>query len=147
VGATTTTGKVSVAVGANSATSADDFVICSNAELVATITFTNINPGTSCSYTYTIRNIGASPLDLTKFTLQAYISQDAVFGAGDQAGGGTQLDAGGTLDTGETYTESWSSNGDVVNTYEYLIVDFFDDTATVTECNTANNQVIKRIQL
>jgi hypothetical protein len=138
VPAAATTGKISVQVGANTATSTDDFVICEDAEL-AILEASATSSGDNTNYSITIVNLGKAPLDLSKFSYQNYASNDMVVNGGDAAGGGSQLDAGGILETGETYTVN-SSAGVNSTTFTYFLITIsLKDGQTVNECTTSNN--------
>jgi uncharacterized protein (TIGR03437 family) len=147
VPASVTTGKISVKVGPNTATSADDFTACSNAAelIISNLTITDISGGrTSFNYSYDLTNVGDKPADLTKMSDQAYVSTDNAYDVGDPAASGWTLGST-TLDAGATTHVQFSSNivgGGTVDNHPYLIIQI---SGSVTECNTANNTVIKSI--
>lgn len=138
---------LTVTVGANSVATTNYFHICNYAEFsITSVTFASIGPGNTFTFNYTIRNLGKESLDLTKFSMQCYVSTDNVFDAGDMSypAGGTALDAGGTLATGQSYSSSWTSSTSVtISSYPYLVLDIFVDSGTVNECYSDNDVVIR----
>jgi hypothetical protein len=141
-----TTGKITVTVGPNTATSSSDFTKCSgSAELIiSNLTITSIDAGrTSFNYEYDLTNVGDTSADLTQMGDQAYVSTDNAVGS-DQAASGWPFSTS-TLNAGQTIHVSFSSNivgGGTVDDHPYLIIVV---SGTVSECNTANNTVIKSI--
>lgn len=140
-----TTGKVSVQVGPNTATSTQDLTVCNLPELlVAKFEMVSISANNKeCSYKVTILNAGGQPLDMTKWVLQTNVAQNAD-GSNTLPAGGTQLDVIGTLESGQSYEYSNSSNtSEAFATYPYLMLDFqLKVGGSVTECSTENNTVI-----
>jgi hypothetical protein len=149
VPAGSTTGKISVKVGPHTATSDSNFEICSEAEIIITnVTVNSVNFGTNqIVSSFTIQNVGASAVDLSKMSFQNYVSIDDVLG-GDKAAGGSTLGGGGTITSGQSYTLSnWIASVTDLASYQYLIVTIkVIDGQTVTECSTANNIATKKFQ-
>jgi hypothetical protein len=147
-----TTGKVSVKVGPNTATSTADLTVCSSIELIVTkVVFTSITSDNQCSYKVTVLNAGAQPLNLSNWLLQTYASPNADGSAPRQAAGGTTLTyLNKTLQSGESFEFTNSSNiigSGVFTDYPYLVMDFHTYQGTDTECNTADDLLVKRIGL
>jgi hypothetical protein len=143
------TGKFRVKVGSQSATTANDFDYCSGkSELLVTnveTTATNAEK-TQFTFSYTITNVGDQDLDLSKYVLQNYVSEDALKGISETPAGGTVLDAGGVLSQGESYTTSWQSNVNY-NGKPYLLMDIHPkDIEAINECNLSNNLVVHAIE-
>jgi hypothetical protein len=138
VPASASTGKITIRVGPNTATSAEDFNICEEPEL-SILEASATSAGASTNYSITIINLGKAPLDLSKFFYQNYASNDQVVGGGDAAGGGAQLDGGGILTTGQTYTVN-SSSGLNATSYDYFLITIsLKEDQVVNECSTSNN--------
>jgi hypothetical protein len=148
VPAEATTGKITVGIGSGTVTSADDFEVCTGAPelMITNVQITGIS-AQSVTTTFDIVNVGSEPLDLTKWILQTYLSTDGTMGTAT-ASGGYILDDGGTLQTGQHYSTGWTSNtSGSLSTYPYVILSaLLKNPGTVTECNTDNNSVIKRIE-
>ncbi|MGD9933924.1 MAG: hypothetical protein AB7T37_09400 [Dehalococcoidia bacterium] len=110
------------------------------------IEFIDITASTAseASYRYRIRNVGDAPADLSRFTLQAWFSADAVLQKGvDQPAGvigfTISLAAGATLEA-----ESSAQNGDApIDTHPYLILEV-DSAGAVVESNPFNNVLAAR---
>ena len=121
---------------------------CALADLqVSNITVTNVS-GNSFTFTYQIRNVGATTLYLDRFYFQAYVSQNAVYDAADQpAGGSIFSNSIIALAPGQIYTGTWTSNPFVsITTYPYLIYQVnLRSGYSQAECSTTNNSFVKYI--
>src|SRR6478609_589086 len=106
-----TTGKITVKVGTNTATSADDFHACAGSPelVVSNLVISNISASrTSFVYDYDLSNVGDSSADLSSETDQAYVSTDNADNGGDLAASGWTI--GGTLNVGQTKHLQFNSN-------------------------------------
>lgn len=141
-----TTGKITVKVGPNTATSSTDFQACSgSAELViSNLVISSIDANrTSFYYEYDLSNTGDISADLTQMVDQAYVSTDNADNGGDLAASGWTLEK--TLNAGQTTHLQFHSNiagSGTVDTYPYLVLKI---SGSVAECNTSNNTVVKSI--
>jgi hypothetical protein len=147
VPANVTTGKITVTIGPNTATSTDDFTACSGAAelIISNLTITDISGDrTSFNYAYDLTNVGDMPADLSKMSDQGYVSTDNADNGGDLAASGWTVGST-TLNAGEAIHVQFSSNivgGGTVDNHPYLVLKVF---GTVTECNTDNDTVVKSI--
>ncbi|MDB5271722.1 MAG: hypothetical protein JWO58_89 [Chitinophagaceae bacterium] len=91
------------------------------------------------TYNVTIKNSGTQTLDLSKITLQNYVSTDDTYDAGD-ADGGASTPTGTTLLAGQELETSFYSNysGDI-KSLPYLILQLSYQDA---ECDVTNNQIV-----
>lgn len=90
-------------------------------------------------YDYTIKNIGCGPADGDIVSVQAYLSDDDIFGnAGDIPAGGTYLfPPPGTLYPGDTFSGSWYATVDATQReWLTLMVDWGE---VVDESDETNN--------
>jgi hypothetical protein len=140
-----TTGAVSVRVGPHTATSANNFEICSgSAEIVISDVVIVTNSATSYSVSFTVTNVGSLEADQNKFVMQNYASADAAYSGGDVAASGYTL-SGGILTPGHSHrflNYTCSISGGNTTSQPYLIMTF-SSSGAVPECNTANNVIIK----
>jgi hypothetical protein len=141
------TGAISVNVGPNAATASGNFEICTGAAEVVISDIVLGNSASSTSYTvrFTLTNTGSVNADVTKMSMQNYASVDAAVG-NDVGASGFSLTSAGVLAPGQSFT----TNNFVCNiggnktSHPYLILTIYDSPdGAVTECNTANNVVIK----
>lgn len=139
-----TSGKITVKVGPNTATSPEDFYVCNNAEL-AIFSGQATADGASTNYEFTLINYGKETIDLHQWNYQNYASVDAVINGGDAGGGGSTLSAHTTryLATGES-TIITSSAGVNSAPYTYYIFTIYPSTP-ITECFTNNNELAVQI--
>jgi hypothetical protein len=144
-----TAGAITVDVGLATATSADEFEICSSsAELVISdVVISNDSGASSYAVSFKVTNVGAADADLTKMVMQNYASTDAVNEGNDLAAGGTFLPSASTIAPGQSYdmaTFTASMGGGNTASYPYLIIMLYDSPdGSVAECNIDNNIVIK----
>ncbi|HEV8512245.1 MAG TPA: IPT/TIG domain-containing protein, partial [Cyclobacteriaceae bacterium] len=140
-----TTGKITVKVGKNTATSTTDFQACAGAPelVISNLVISSISANrTSFVYDYDLSNVGDLSADLSSEIDQAYVSTDNADNGGDLAASGWTI--GGTLNPGQTKHLQFNSNifgGGTVDAYPYLVLKI----SGIAECNTANNTVIKSI--
>ena len=137
-----TTGKITVKVGPNTATSADNFTVCNDAEIVIRTGTATVN-GNSINYSFTLFNYGKQTIDLNQWSYQNYASINAVYEPGDAGGGGSVLDGNGTIATGESKVITSSVGfGSSPSIYNYFIFTVSVDAGqSVTECNTTDNML------
>lgn len=141
-----TTGKITVKVGPNTATSSADFQACSGAAelVISNLVISNISADRkSFVYDYDLSNVGDSSADLTQMTDQAYVSTDNADNGGDLAASGWTMS--GTLNAGQTKHFQFNSNifgGNTVDAYPYLVLKI---SGSVAECSTTNNTAIQLI--
>lgn len=142
-----TTGKIGVTVGANTATSVDDFTVCNGVQLL----LSNVNVSsisydrTQALYTYDVTNVGASAATLTYSTVgvQAYFSVDAVYDGSDLPAGGHGIQA--TINSGQTYPSGppyTAGNGSAtVDNYPYLILKL-NSAPSFSECDKTIDHIV-----
>lgn len=144
-----TPGTISVTVGGNSATSTSELEICTGmAELVISdVVVSNTSGATSYTVKFTITNVGAADADVSKMTMQNYVSEDDAYGAGDLAASGYTLVSAPVLAPGESFTTDnygcGISAGGNTTSHPYLAITLF---GSIDECNDDNNVVIVPFQ-
>lgn len=149
VPAGTSTGLITVDVGANKATSANTIEICNSVELMmGGVSILNTANATSYLLSMKIINLGSVPVDVTKILIQNYASTDAVLG-NDVASGGYMLTLGPTaLLPGQSYSMvNYNFNigsGQNTTTHPYAIITMSVPNGSVTECHTEDNVVFKQ---
>lgn len=149
VPAGTSTGSITVDVGANKAASANNIEICNSAELMmGGVSILNTANATSYSLSMKIINLGSVPVDVTKILIQNYASTDEVLG-NDVASGGYFLTLGPTaLLPGQSYNMvNYMFNigsGKNTTTHPYAIVTMSVPNGNITECHTEDNVVFKQ---
>jgi Concanavalin A-like lectin/glucanases superfamily/PKD domain/Putative metal-binding motif/CARDB/Fibronectin type III domain len=88
-------------------------------------------------YSYTIKNIGTVPANLSAAILQAYVSSDIIFGnTGDIGAGGRYLS--GSLASNAVIDGNFSGGVVNTNTHPYLVIKV-DINNGIVECNESNN--------
>jgi hypothetical protein len=142
-----TSGKITVQVGPNTATSAEEFFVCNNAELaifsgqaIASL------DGASISYEFTLINYGKETIDLNQWGYQNYVSVDQVVNGGDEGGGGSTLAGQGTLATGQSKKITGTVTRSAIGFNYFIFTIDVENGETVTECLTNNNELSVLIQ-
>lgn len=109
-------------------------------DLIVTELVVTFASDTRIDYDYTIENIGCGPADGDIVKVQAYLSDDEIFGnAGDIPAGGTLLNPPpGTLYPGDTFSGSWYATPIDATQHEYLTL-MVDWGEVVDESDETNN--------
>jgi hypothetical protein len=144
-----TAGPLTVEVGLSTATSAENFELCSGSPelVISDVVISNVAGATSYSVSFKITNTGAVDADMTKMVIQDYASADAIHEGNDLAAGGTFLPSASIIAPGQSYTMpnfNASMSGGNTASHPYLVITLFDSPdGSVPECNIDNNIVIK----
>jgi hypothetical protein len=124
------------------------FLFCPDA-VISSMSVSNIS-GNSFLVTYSLKNIGFLPMDLSHMFIQSYVSTDNIYNPGDPASGGF-ADYGPSeplLQPGEVRqkTQFITANVSIV-THPYVIFQLKRSLPGPSpECSTANNTASKIIQ-
>ncbi|RAV98812.1 IPT/TIG domain-containing protein [Pseudochryseolinea flava] len=137
-----TTGKVTVEVGVNKGTSAEEFEICNDAELIIVSATAELTDATNTHAIIVVKNVGKQTIDLTQWAYQNYASKDNMVGD-DAGGGGSFIFENVTLETGEQYTIHAYAGLSNSSLYNYFIINLYvPNGETVAECYSDNNSII-----